>query len=36
MTALGYFFLSNVKVTCSYVWLFVHESLRQSEVHFQS
>lgn len=31
MTALGYFFLSNLKVTRCCVWLFVHESLLPSE-----
>lgn len=35
VTALGYFLLSSVKGTCSYVWQFAHKSL-QSEVHFQS
>lgn len=30
-TALGYFFLSNLKITRSCVWLFVHESLLPSE-----
>lgn len=31
MTALGCVFLSSLKVTHSYVWLLVHESLRQSD-----
>lgn len=31
MIALGYFFLSNLKITCSCVWLFVHEALPASE-----